>query len=119
MHRSYRFSLVTLLGEARPKDNAIEMQFFVTDPGDLADLKRKVFLSPRDIAAINPNTRTCPIFRSSHDAELSKHIYKTVPVLVNEVDKVNPWGLNIYRMLHGSGDSKYFLTKSSKNTTSI
>ena len=39
-----------------------------------------------DFALLNPNTRTCPIFRSRRDAELTKAIYRRVPVLVREGD---------------------------------
>ena len=30
---------------------------------------------------MNPNTGTCPIFRSKRDAEINKAIYRRVPVL--------------------------------------
>ena len=31
---------------------------------------------------MNPNTGTCPIFRSRRDAEINKEIYRRVPVLI-------------------------------------
>ena len=53
-------------------------------------------LSSDDIALLNPNTRTCPIFRSGRDAELAKAIYRRVPVLIREAKdgqpEENPWG---------------------------
>jgi hypothetical protein len=52
--------------------------------GQLADDRRAFSLSADDIAQISPNTRTCPVFRSSVDAELTKRIYARVPVLIDE-----------------------------------
>jgi len=51
---------------------------------DLRDPERRFTLSPEDITRLNPNTRTCPIFRSRYDAELCKSIYTHVPVLLRE-----------------------------------
>ena len=41
---------------------------------DVAELKTRnaALRSVRKIALLNPNTRTCPIFRSRRDAELTK-----------------------------------------------
>ena len=59
-------------------------------------------MSPRgaaDISAINPNTRTCPVFRSRRDAELSARIYRRFPVMVRDDDPHgNAWGLTIRRL---------------------
>jgi hypothetical protein len=50
----------------------------------LRDPERRFALSAEDMALLNPNTRTCPIFRSRRDAELTKAIYRRVPVLIRE-----------------------------------
>ena len=49
----------------------------------LVDERQGFTLSPQGIELINPNTRTCPIFRSQADAELTKKIYRQVPVLID------------------------------------
>jgi hypothetical protein len=41
-------------------------------------------MSKSDIIAINPNTRTAPVFRSQTDADLTRQIYARVPVLDTE-----------------------------------
>ncbi len=64
---------------------AADFLFFATRPEHLKDLRRHFQLSAADIALINPNTRTCPIFRSRRDAELTKKIYRRVPVLIREM----------------------------------
>jgi hypothetical protein len=43
-------------------------------------------LTPEDIRLLNPNTRTCPVFRSQWDAEITKKIYCNVPVLIRETE---------------------------------
>jgi hypothetical protein len=47
-------------------------------------------LSAEDIELINPNTRTAPVFRTLADAELTKKIYRLVPVLANDWTGRNP-----------------------------
>lgn len=105
-----KFSLLTLSGPARPTQQGAEFVFFAHDTEELRDEWRRFTLSAADIALINPNTRTCPIFRSRRDAELTKAVYRRVPVLVNERTEANPWGIRFMTMFHMSGDSKLFQT---------
>ncbi|HFQ92495.1 MAG TPA: hypothetical protein ENK32_00670, partial [Anaerolineae bacterium] len=72
-----KFCLLTLTGAARPAASA-EFVFFAQEAADLRDEERRFTLSAADIALLNPNTRTCPIFRSRRDAELTKAIYRRV-----------------------------------------
>ena len=52
-------------------------------------------LSANDIALLNPNTRTCPIFRSKRDMELTKAIYTRIPVLLKDgPPEENPWSIS-------------------------
>ena len=64
VHRSYKFCLLTLTGAERPADQGAQFVFFALDVADLRDPERRFTLSAADIALLNPNTRTCPIFRS-------------------------------------------------------
>jgi hypothetical protein len=50
--------------------------FFLTDTKQLADERRTFTLAAEDFSCLNPNTRTCPIFRSRADAELTRRIYQ-------------------------------------------
>lgn len=86
--------------------------FFLTDPAQLAEPERKFTLSPDQIAAINPNTRTAPVFRSRADAELTAKIYANAPVLIDEGKgpEGNPWGVSFMAMFHMSSDSGLFHT---------
>jgi hypothetical protein len=110
VHRSFKFSLLTLAGTDRPMPEA-EFVFFAHHPSDLADPERRFTLSPDDLALINPNTKTAPIFRSRRDAEITKGIYRRVPVLIREHDpNGNPWGIEYQRMFDMTNDSHLFRT---------
>lgn len=112
VHRSYKFCLLTLTGSARPAKRGAEFVFFAHKTNDLLDDWRRFTLSAEDIALLNPNTRTCPIFRSKRDAELTKSIYRRVPVLIKEgPPEENPWGISFLRMFDMSNDSHLFRTR--------
>lgn len=80
VHRSFKFALLTLGSGV----DAAEFAFFLTDPTQMDDSRRRFTLSPAEIAAINPNTKTAPVFRARRDAELTASIYHRVPVLIDE-----------------------------------
>lgn len=111
VHRSFKFCLLTVTGDDRAVD-AAEFVFFAHRRADLADPERRFTLSPEDFALLNPNTRTCPVFRTRRDAEITKAIYRRVPVLVREGDpNGNPWGVKFSTMFHMSNDSHLFRTR--------
>ncbi len=107
-----KFCLLTLSGAQRPIE-AAEFVFFAHATSDLADPERRFTLTADDFALLNPNTGTCPIFRTRRDAEITKGIYRRVPVLVNEElgDAGNPWGLSFLRMFDMANDSGLFRTR--------
>jgi hypothetical protein len=111
VHRSYKFSLLTLAGTQRPVD-AAQFVFFAHQTSDLSDPERRFILSPADLALINPNTKTAPVFRSRRDAEITKAIYRRVPVLVRDNDPDgNPWGVEFQQGLFNmTSDSHLFRT---------
>ncbi|MBX6422498.1 N-6 DNA methylase [Thermosulfurimonas sp. F29] len=111
VHRSYKFSLLTLYRSSFATRHSPEFVFFATRVEHLKDKQRRFTLTAEDIACINPNTRTTPIFRTSYDAELTKKIYRRVPVLVNEKTGENPWGVRFLRMFDMSNDSHLFRTR--------
>ncbi len=110
-----KFSLLTCgNGEGTLAEQA-DFVFFAHSTDDLQDEERRFTLSPHDIELLNPNTRTCPIFRSKRDAELTKAIYRRVPVLIREargkLPEENPWVLQFKTMFHMSNDSHLFRTQ--------
>ncbi len=109
VHRSYKFSLLTM--RSSPDSAAMEFVFFATHVNHLRDHRRRFTLRPEDFRMLNPNTRTCPIFRTRQDAELTKAIYEHIPVLVNEAEEEDPWGISFLPMFHMSNDSEHFRTR--------
>ncbi|MCP9794756.1 Eco57I restriction-modification methylase domain-containing protein [Synechococcus lacustris] len=110
VHRSYKFALLTL-GDGV---DATDFVFFATSTQQLSDGRRHFTLSADDIALINPNTRTCPVFRSQMDAELTKKIYEKVPVLIDEAigEQGNPWGISFRQGLFNmTSDSNLFFNE--------
>ena len=111
VHRSYKFALVTLTGTARPATEAAYV-FFALDPADVRDADKRFTLTPDDIALLNPNTRTCPTFRTRRDADITKGIYRRVPVLINDRTGDNPWSITFKQGLFNmTSDSDLFRTR--------
>ncbi|MFZ5993346.1 MAG: Eco57I restriction-modification methylase domain-containing protein [Deinococcota bacterium] len=108
VHRSYKFALLALKKE---RDQApARLAFFLTRPEGLDDPTRVFSLTPEDFALLNPNTRTCPVFRTRQDAELTRAIYRRVPVLWRESPAENPWGVRFLRLFDMSNDAGLFRT---------
>ena len=108
VHRSFKFALLTLGRD----ETAAQFAFFLTEPAQLAEPERNFTLSPEAIAAINPNTKTAPVFRARADAELAAKIYSSAVVLIDENKGAdgNPWGVSFMAMFHMSNDSSLFRT---------
>lgn len=102
------FCLLTL-GSTR---TGPEFVFAFREITEIVDPRRRFSLSQSDIARINPNTKTAPVFRARADAKLTAAIYNRVPVLIEEArgPAGNPWGLAFMTMLHMSNDSDLFCT---------
>jgi hypothetical protein len=106
-----KFCLLTLTGSARPAASGAEFAFFAHSIEDLQEEGRRFTLTAEDIALLNPNTRTCPVFRTRRDAELTRSIYRRVPVLIRESPPENPWGISFLRMFDMANDSGLFRTR--------
>jgi hypothetical protein len=111
VHRSFKFCLLSVGALGAGREGA-DFAFFLTNPRQLAERIRHFELTREDIVLLNPNTKTCPIFRSKLDAELTKYIYRRVPVLIDETKPGgNPWGITFKQGLFNmSSDSHLFCT---------
>lgn len=103
-----KFCLLTL---GRNEGHA-RFAFFLTETSQLSEMERSFTLSPDEIARLNPNTRTAPVFRSKADAELTSKIYANSTVFINEQrgSMGNPWDVKFMTMFHMSNDSELFRT---------
>jgi len=81
VHASFKFAISIIKGSKLQVDKA-DFAFFIHSMTELDDCNRHILLTGEDFALFNPNTRTCPIFRSLKDAELTKKIYSKVPILI-------------------------------------
>ncbi len=110
VHRSFKFCLLTLTGRDL-REPAADFAFFAHDPTDLDRPGVRFALSPEEITLLNPNTSTCPVFRSRRDAEITLGIYRRVPVLIREGNRNgNPWGVQFMRMFDMTNDASLFHT---------
>ena len=112
VHRSFKFCLLTLAGRDVTRA-AADFAFFVHDPADLQRADARVHAHTEEITLLNPNTGTCPIFRTRRDAEITLGIYRRVPVLIREGDpNGNPWGITFMQgLFHMTNDSHLFHTR--------
>lgn len=108
-HGTFKFSLVSLAGE--PQHEAPQFAFYLRDVPSLRAPDRVFSLTPADLELLNPNTRTCPTFRSRRDADINLNIYRRVNILLREgdVERGNPWGIRFMQGLFNmSSDSGLF-----------
>jgi hypothetical protein len=108
IHRDTPFCLMTI---GRNESDPI-FAHYILRTSDLSETERLFSLTADEIAAINPNTRTIPVFRSRADAELTKKFYKTAPVLASELPEGNlrGWRPRFMGMFHMAQDSALFRT---------
>jgi hypothetical protein len=104
-----KFCLLTMSGWAE-RQAVASFASFLSDP-ELIGVS-EFSLTPEEITLLNPNTGTCPVFRTRRDADVTLGIYRRVPVLIREGDPHgNPWGITFTTMFHMSNDSKLFRTR--------
>ena len=106
----FKFCILNFGGEKATAAKA-DFVFFAHRVEELEDRNRHIALSAADIRLLNPNTRTCPIFRTRRDAEITKAIYRRIPVLIDtnrEGPTGNPWGIQFKTMFHQTNDAELF-----------
>ncbi|WP_406722239.1 N-6 DNA methylase [Streptomyces althioticus] len=111
VHSSYKFCLFSLTGRDSA-ESAARLGFFLGDISDLDNPERIFTLTPENLALINPNTGTLPIFRSRRDAELTASIYRRFPILhAHGRSNGNPWSVRLRRIFDMTDDSGLFCTQ--------
>lgn len=111
VHRSYKFSLLTISGSDIGKQKS-KFGFFLTRIEHLQDKIRIFNLTKEDFLLLNPNTKTCPIFRTSIDANITMNIFHRIPILMNETLGHNKWTISFRQGLFNmASDSNLFKNK--------
>jgi hypothetical protein len=111
-HARFKFSLL-VIGPKYSAREGISFSFFSRTIEEFGDNRKHFNLSTRDIALVNPNTKTAPTFRTKQDALLTTSIYGRVPVLRNEAEGTsgNPWKVQFRQGLFNmTSDSDLFET---------
>lgn len=109
IHRMFKFCLLSV-GPKQDKPREVSGGFYLTRLEHLLDPARIYKLNTSDFKRLNPNTKTCPVFRTSRDAALTAKIYRNTSILVNDAENANPWNVKFARMLDMSNDSHLFRT---------
>lgn len=106
-----RFSLITI-GDS----TSSTFSFFLSNVSQINDSRRSFNLSKDDFQNINPNTLTCPVLRSNMDAELTRKVYKNIPIFIKEarepLSEHNPWGIDFMLMFMMNTASHLFEAES-------
>lgn len=109
IHHSYKFCLLTA-GHSQIESRNVGGGFYLRRIDHLLDPNRIYTLKTSDFTLLNPNTKTCPVFRTSRDAQLTAKMYQHSSILLNELTGDNPWNARFARMLDMSNDSHMFRT---------
>lgn len=105
-----KFCLVTA-GLELEHSRVVTGGFYLRRLDQILDPHRIYHFKTADFSLFNPNTKSCPVFRTVEDAELTAKIYrKCGHILVNETTGENPWEIKFARMFDMSNDSHLFRT---------
>jgi hypothetical protein len=110
VHHAFKFCLLNMTGSEK-RVEPTDFVFLCRRIEDVQNQTRHFALSFKELALINPNTFTCPIFRTGADAELTRKIYLEIPIFENEMLGNNQWGIRFSAMFHMANDSGLFITE--------
>ena len=102
-----KFCLLTA-GKKSETSRIVHSGFYLTRIDHLLDSSRIYQLRTDDFALLNPNTKTCPIFRTSRDAELTTRIYHRTQILLSEKENKSSWNFKYGSVFNMSTDSGLF-----------
>ncbi len=107
----FKFCALIIGGEERRFDET-RCAFFLHDTAEIGDADRCFPLASSDFARVNPNTGTAPVFRTRRDADITRRIYESHPVLVNRSGggERKVWPVQYANMFHMTNDSHRFRT---------
>jgi hypothetical protein len=107
-HGTFKFALITISGQASSR--SAEFSFYSRSIQEARSPEKLFTLTREEFALLNPNTRTCPTFRSRRDADLTLGMFRRAGVLWHESNEVdgNPWKLRFLRMIDMTNDAGLF-----------
>jgi hypothetical protein len=87
-----------------------EFVCFATQVSQLTDQRRRFTLTAEEFRLLNPNSLTCPIFRSERDAQLTKKIYRNAASYLaagSAGDETSPWGFDYMTKMFDMADNSH------------
>lgn len=93
VHHFFKFCALTFAGKDTGASS--RLSFFCRHFEHANQPEREFELTSAEFALLNPNTRTCPTFRTRADALLTTKIFRNVPVLIEHNKNSNPWGIEL------------------------
>jgi hypothetical protein len=102
-----KFCLLTISNDPKRIEEGASFSFFLLNPDELNNQDKIFNLSSVDFELLNPNTLTCPVFRTKSDANLTKKLYLASPILVNDLTGVNPSGIRFKQGLFNMTSSSH------------
>jgi hypothetical protein len=103
------FCLMTM-GNAAEYGGEANCVFNLLELDELSDPARCIELGFEDVVLFNPNTRTIPKFQLRRDYALTRRLYRSAPILVDERSERSPWSVEFSTMFHMTNDSNLFRT---------
>ena len=109
VHRLYKFCIICASGKQNETEYP-DFLFWIKNTEELLDTKRRFTLSYKELNLINPISKTCPTFRTKHEADLANKVYTTVNAWCLH-DKEGDWPGIPKTPFNMSNDSGLFSTK--------
>ena len=108
-----RFSLLTIQGSANENNFSAQFGFQLNEVNETKRVGKIYNLNRSDINLINPNSSTCPVFKTIIDHQINKKIYERFPVIINEskVKVINPYEVKPTLMFNMSDNTEYLRNK--------
>jgi hypothetical protein len=97
VHRTHPHFCLATLGPPNSSDRA-DLAFWNTNVGHLREPDRHFSLSFAELAAINPETRNCAVFRSRRDADITTLVHRRVPTLGSQRGD-GAWSAEIFQKM--------------------
>jgi len=105
-----RYCAMVIGGVSRSSPE-LRLAFYIRNAEQIGNEARYFTLTREQLRKLNPTTRTCPIFRTHFDAELTLRLYDRFPILRTIDAEDNSWGLSYLGMFHMANDSNLFLSE--------
>lgn len=105
VHHSYKFCLLTIAGR-EGSATAMAATFSCRSVAE-ARVREMINISPDDVEALNPESKTCPVLGNASFFKMAQQVYrKWAPI--EGTSSPGPWSLRIHRLFNASDDVHLF-----------